>query len=885
MKNRLGSIIGRWVQMAARYRWWVVFLACLLTALSLYYTISHLKISTDLAGMLSPELSFRQTYEQYKRAFPQQVDTLVIVVEASTPELARQAARELANRLEEQGERIKSVFIPGGGEFFERQALLYMDLPELEEQVDKLAAIQPFLGRLTRDQSLRGLLTMLGDALEAVRDGEGLDLVPILTRLNEAVEKRLKGQDYQVSWQELMFGEGAQGDHNRQFIVVQPRMQFSSLLAAESAMDSIRRLLEDSGLAHREGLRIRLTGTVALEYEELESVSRGAGVAAISALLMVLVVLTVGLRSLKLIIVTLVSLLVGLVLTAGFATLAIGELNLISVAFAVLYIGLGVDFAIHLCLRHRELIRAGNSMQAALVATGKGVGSSLVLCAITTAVGFYAFLPTAYSGVSELGLISGTGMFISLLVSLTLLPALLSIWPLRHVAGDAVQQRGGLRASWLEWPYRHAKALRWATLIAAVLALLILPQLRFDYNPINLRNPDTESVATFRDLVENASTAPWNATVLAGNAAEVEIYQGLLNELDSVDKTVAVDDFVPENQMDKLTVIEDMALILGPELEGGQQQPPPTSDEQLSGLTSFQSALEAYAASPGNLPGREMVIKLRQNITQFRERLKVVGTAQVNAQLNELQHSLLHYFPENLRMLKASLGATVFSMRDLPTELVRRWVSPQGNFRIAVFPKGDISDNDVLRRFVSEIRTVAPNATDDPVIILEAAQVVVTAFQQAFTGAIIVIGLILILILRSVIDAIYVMIPLLFAGLLTVALFVLSGSAFNFANIIALPLLLGLGVDSGIHMVTRVRAAGPNQQINLLKTSTARAVLFSALTTIVSFGNLIFSSHPGTASMGKILTLGVLMTLLATLVVLPAMLARDQPGLRQEDSG
>ncbi|MCP4406305.1 MAG: MMPL family transporter [Gammaproteobacteria bacterium] len=875
MKNRLGSIIGRWVRMAVLYRWWVLLLACLLTALSLNYAISHLKISTDLANMLSPELSFRQTYEQYKRAFPQQVDTLVIVVDASAPELARQAASEIANRLEEQGERFNNVFVPGGGEFFERQALLYMDLPELEEQADKLAAIQPFLGRLTRDQSLYGLLTMLGDALDAVRDGEGLDLVPILTQLNEAVEWRLKGRDYPISWQELMFNEGAQGNHNRQFIVVQPRMEFSSLLAAKGAMESIRRLLEDSGLTQREGLRIRLTGTVALQYEELESVSRGAGIAAISALLMVLLVLTVGLRSLKLVIATLVSLLVGLVLTAGFATLAIGKLNLISVAFAVLYIGLGVDFAIHLCLRHRELIRAGNSTLAALVATGKGVGVSLVLCAITTAVGFYAFFPTAYSGVSELGLISGTGMFISLLVSLTLLPALLSIWPLRHAAADVVRQRGGPIAGWSDWPYRHAKALRWAALIAAVLALLVLPQLRFDYNPINLRNPDTESVATFRDLVENAATAPWNATVLAGNAAEVEIYQGLLNELDSVDKTVAVDDFVPENQMDKLTVIEDMALILGAELEGSQQ-PPPTSDQQLSSLRSFQFALETYAASSGNLPGRETVIKLRQNLQQFREQLAVKEIDKINTELNELQHSLLHYFPENMRMLKASLGATHFSMQDLPTDLVQRWVSQQGDFRIAVFPKSDISDNDALRRFVSEIRTEAPDATDDPVIILESAQVVVTAFQQAFTGAIIVIGLILILILRSIIDAVFVMIPLLFAGLLTVALFLLSGSVFNFANIIALPLLLGLGVDNGIHMVTRIRAADPNQRVNLLKTSTARAVLISALTTIVSFGNLIFSSHPGTAGMGKILTLGVLMTLLATLVVLPAMLARDQ---------
>jgi hopanoid biosynthesis associated RND transporter like protein HpnN len=572
-------------------------------------------------------------------------------------------------------------------------------------------------------------------------------------------------------------------------------------------------------------------------------------------------------------------------LTAGFATLAVGELNLISVAFAVLYIGLGVDFAIHLCLHYRESVRAGETGQAALNSAVRGVGPSLVLCAITTAVGFFAFIPTTYSGVSELGLISGTGMFISLAVSLTLLPALLSAWPMRDAHRQADLKWGGWKTSLTKWPYRHAHTVRWAVVLIGLSALLTLPNVQFDNNPINLRNPETESVATFRDLVENSSTSPWSATILASDAAQADAYQVQLNQLASVDKAVAIGYFVPSDQKDKLVIIEDIALLLGPELGSGPRGALPSIDEQLKAYASFEDVLDAFIASPKDLPWRKTIAELRQNLKLFANQLTGAGIEQVSNRFSELQQSLLHYLPNSLHLLETSLGATEFSLKELPTDLVDRWISKQGIYRIEVFPKKDISDNDALREFVADIRTVAPEATGDPVVSLEAAAVVVTAFQQAFAGALIVITLILILIMGGLIEALFVLVPLLLAGLLTVALFVLSGAAFNFANIIALPLLLGMGVDNGIHMVNRIRNTASVHSINLLKTSTARAVLFSALTTMVSFGNLSFSSHPGTASMGKILTLGVLMTLLSTLIILPALLPQSRSILRHSDRG
>lgn len=877
MQSLLGDTLSCWAGLIVRFRWGVVLTMSALTLGSLHYTVNNLEIDTDLADMISSRLPFRQTYEQYKRLFPEYVDTLVIVVEADTPELAHQTAARLQRELQGMPEQFRSVYLPGGDDFFERQSFLYMDLLELENQADRLAAVQPFLGKLTQDMSLRGLLSMLGSALDAVREGEIVDLEAVLKRLNTAVESNLSGEQYRVSWQEMMLGDQSEHDQRRQFVVVQPRLNFSAVLAAEQAVITLRALIRNIESHAEQGLRIRLTGSVALEYEELESVSKGAGIAALAALVMVLAVLIAGLRSLRLVFAVISTLLAGLLITAGFATLAVGALNLISIAFAVLYIGLGVDFGIHLCLRYQELRRQGISLRSSLIETARGVGSSLMLCAVTTAVGFYAFLPTGYAGVSELGLISGTGMFISLALSLSLLPALLAILKPADFRYKPKRKEVMAWSFFVELPYRHGAAVIRIALVMAAISLLALTQIRFDYNPINLRDPHSESVTTLKDLVANSETPPWSAIALTSQATELERIKTRLETLSSVSKAVAITDFVPQNQQEKLAIIEDIALILGPELgtEGGK--PTPALDDQIAALHTFVAVLDSYLAAAKDLPWRDAVQGLRLNLAHLVERLALSDAASKKADIAALEQSMLHYLPNSLRLLRSALLAHEFSMDDLPAEVVRRWISAQGYYRIEVFPREDISENTPLRRFVGETRSVVPDVTGEPVISLEAANVVIGAFQQAFAGALIVITLILVLILRRINEVLLVLSPLLFAGLLTTALFIASGSVFNYANIIALPLLLGMGVDNGIHMVSRMRDADAAAHINLLKTSTARAVLLSALTTVVSFGNLSLSSHPGTASMGKMLAIGVLVTVLSTLILLPAMLNRRQP--------
>ncbi|MBW2034442.1 MAG: MMPL family transporter [Deltaproteobacteria bacterium] len=581
-------------------------------------------------------------------------------------------------------------------------------------------------------------------------------------------------------------------------------------------------------------------------------------------------VLFIGLGSPRLVLSTLVTLVMGLIWTAGFATAAVGHLNMISVAFGVLYIGLGVDYAIHFCLRYKELIAQGNTYSVALSRTARDVGSSLVLCACTTAIAFYAFIPTVFAGVAELGMISGTGMFIGLFANMTILPALLRLMPLSREHISPKRPTGRLLGAVFALPVRHTVAIRTGALIVGVSALILLSQVKFDRNTLNLRNHESESVSTFKELLAQGKTSPWSLKVLAPNAVSAGNYADRLSLLDVVDKSVMLDDFVPTGQDEKLAIIEDITLIVGPDQLESEKEGVHTTSEQMAALGNLIAILEIYSRrqSDSRLTGEAR--RLLDALRIYKARLGELEESLKIKMLKSLERSLLASLPERLRGLRAALYAGRVTKETLPEELVRRWVSDKGHYRVEVFPRENLNDDEKMSRFIAAVQKVAPDAIGYPVIILEAGNAVVRAFQQAFLMSFIAITVLLIILMKRKTDAIVVILLLLLAGALTGAASVLLDIPFNFANVIALPLILGIGVDSGIHMVRRMRTAPPVNGY-LLKTSTSRAVLFSGLTTISGFGNLALSPHPGMASMGQLLSIGIGFTLICTLIILPTL--------------
>lgn len=851
-----------WLAAVGIKRWAaaIVLAALALTAVSGWYAAATLRINTDTAEMIAPDVPFRRQYEAFKRAFPQLVDTVLVVIDGDTPGRTEDAAQRLTGLLRGETGLFRSVDYPAGEPFFKKNGLLYLSPEELSRLSERLAQAQPFLTRLNADPSLRGFFAVVGEATRAAAAGESTPgLAEMYGRVAEVVESVANGQPARLDWRAMLSGgDGASGSR-RAVIVVQPKLDFSSLNPAGTALETIRERAVEAGLTPENGIRVRLTGSAAMNQDELESVREGIGLSGLLSLVVVTGLLLWGLRSVKLAVATVATLLIGLVWTAGFAAILVGHLNLMSVAFAVLFIGLGVDFGIHFVLRYREA-RAGVGHREALAAAGRGTGPALTLCAVAAAIGFYSFVPTSYAGLSELGLIAGTGMFVALLASLTVLPALLSLLAPRPAmransttdssVGDAIRR----------W-HRPIIAL---TGIAIAATLIVIPQVTFDFNPLNLRDPMRESVATFLDLADDPVTTPYRIALLAPSLKAAVETGARLKKLDTVRDAVTLQSFVPDNQDEKLRLIDGMAVFLAPLLIPTVAEKGPSPAQQQAVLSQFRADLARLIDSQPAPPLLEAAKRLASRLDRFAARFGGAPPA-----LSALETALIAGLPQQLDDLKTALEADRVDVSNLPESLRRRMTAVGGRALVELVPAVDVRRNDELRRFVREVTAAAPTATGGPVVIVEAATEVLKAFRKAAIIALVAVSALLLVLLRRLREVTLVLLPLFVAALLTGASTVLFGMAFNFANVIVLPLLFGIGVAGAVHLVLRRRGDGSDA---LLGTSTPRAVLFSALTTLASFGSLAISNHPGTASMGILLSISILLTLYSTLVFLPALM-------------
>jgi hopanoid biosynthesis associated RND transporter like protein HpnN len=858
----------RLVGVAHRRAWAFLLVYLLFTIFAVRFIGTNLGINSYIEDMIAEELPWRQTFREYHESFPQYVDNLLIVIDGITPDLARQAQYSLAAEFErDDGGLFESVFLPGAGAFFDQNGLLYLETDELFELSDKIIELQPILGILADDANLTGLARVFRRAADDTAGSSLAGFQKPLNSFSEAFSHSTENQFHPMSWQNLLTVDSSQRSEMRRIILLETRRDFDRFLPGELAIDRVREIVAELELDSNHGVTVRLTGPVALEYEELESVRKGSVSIALLALILVSIVLIFAFRSFQLIVVSLVTLITGLIGTTAFAAFAVGDLNLISISFGVLYIGLGIDFAIHFSLRYRESIISGRSQSAALQATASDVGSSLVFCALTTSVGFFAFYTTDFAGVSELGLISGVGMYISLIASLTLLPALLTVWPLqldstrtvRVFRWNPVASRG------------YVRFVRVAALVLGLLALTQVDRLEFDSNPMNIRDPKAESVIAFEEMRSDTVASPMVLGVLLPDLASAEARATALSRLPEVSEALTINRMVPDHQQEKIAIIQDLDLMLGSTLgDGGSPTTTQTIGARLAAVESLIDSLAQLESSSSGVD-ESAIRRLRLAIESFNTTIDRSNSEDQAIYLDILETNLFNGLGPALRNLRLALTAEEVDLASLPADIRTQWIADDGRHRVAIFPNEDLANRESEKQFVEGVRKAEPDATGIPAMEVEAANLVVTSFQQALTTALLVVITLLLFLMRNWRDPILVMIPILLAALLTVAVMVISGTLLNFANIIALPLLFGIGVDNGIHIVHRYRVGLPAGD-NLMATSTVRAVYFGTLTTVVSFGSLALSAHYGMATMGKLLTIGMFMTLITTLIVLPVLL-------------
>ena len=862
MSPELRSVPRRTVRaitdIAVRARGLVLVVALALTTWCMLFTANTLSIDTDTTDMIDVSLPHRQSFLALTKAFPHLPGDIVVYTEARHAGVAEDAADALAARLRESPLLANAVSQPGGGDFFGRNGLLYLSTDELWQLEARLNDAAPMLGTLARDPSLRGLLDTLREALaQPLDESRQALLARMFKRLAEVTAKPASGA---VHWRDELFTGGDAGKIHRAFVLIDPALEKTSFQPEQRALDGVHELLDEMRRAWPDAT-FHLTGSVPMNSEELVTVADDAGVTTALSFLCVAIVLVWGLRSPTLVFAVLVTLGCGLVWTAALATWLVGSLNIISVCFAVLFIGMGVDFGIQFAMRYLEECDRGLASRAALSAAADGAGGSLMLAAVGAAICFGAFVPTSYKGLAQLGIISSVSMTVALIANITLLPAVLSFLaiPRRRIPAATAG------AGFTRLIGAHRKPVLWGSALLAIAGLVLLPRAIFDPNPANLKDPESPSVQAFLSLAREPDSSPYYIEILAPSLAEAAKISGRLGKLPSVDKALTLASFVPEEQAARLEIIESMRTALLGVIDATPLPAPATSDEARA-VIAFLDALRARQSALTQPEAAAQAGRLAEALTALMQR-KDWETSQ----LPRLRQRLLGDLPATLQRLQRLLDATTFGLDDLPQDLRTRYLAPDGRARVEVYAKENLNDNGAMQRFVAEVATVAPDATGAPVELVIGSQVVIDACFKASLGALVFTILLHVFVLHGWIDALLVAAPLVLAMLLTVATSVLAGFPLNFANIIALPLLIGLNNAYGAYLV--VRRKHSEGLALLLESSTPRAVLFSGLTAVASFGTLAVSKHPGMAGMGILIALSLAYALASALIMLPALMA------------
>jgi len=850
------SLIERIVALSTGRPWIVIAVAALLTLVNAYVAVTRFAIDTNTARLISGNSAYRQNELAFEKAFPQSVRFIAVVIDGPTAEAADAAVGRLAEALATRSDVIDSVRRPDGGPFFDKNGLLFLSRDELTQTTRDLIGQKEFLAPIAADQSLRGLMGAMRLAVQGAQFGA---VTPervggALQRLGVVFEKVLAGEPARLSWRQFL-GAGTEPTTRdlRRFVLVSPVLDFGALQPAGAASDLIRTIATDLGLTPDLGFRVRLTGPAAIFDEEFATVAENAALNNSLMVAAIALVLFLALRSGRLIGAVLATTFAGLIVTAALGLLMVGQFNLISIGFAALFVGLGVDFGIQLAVRYRaERHARGDDLAGSVRAAARRVGWSLTLAATSLLAGFFSFLPTEFRGVSELGLIAGVGMIVAFLASLTLLPALITVLRPR---GEPEPVETVALATVDHWIARHRRLVIGLTALLVIGGLPFLFKLPFDSNPMHLRSPKVESVATFLDLARDPQTAPNTIDVLAPSFEAAGPLAERLGALPEVAGTVTLARFMPADQEEKLAIIRAAAERLAPVLRPDQVAPPPSDAEIVESLQSLAAILREVPTL--GEAGRRLAATL--------DRLSASDPGRRAA----AQEAVMSDFALLLGRLRAGFSVTEPVTRaSLPPDLVADWIAPDGRARIQVSPKGDSNDNAVLARFAEAVQSIAPQATGAPIGTAEAGRVIVRAFIQAGLFALVSIFVILAVALRRPLDVALALGPLVLGAIMTLEAAYLIDLPLNFANIIALPLMLAVGVAFHIYYVVAWRAG----MVDMLASSLTRAIFFSALVTGLAFGSLWLSSHPGTASMGELLALSLLFTLLAAFVIVPAFL-------------
>jgi len=875
------SFLPRLVDLASRRPWATIVAALLLTVGASLFAASHGQMTSDATALISPNVPWRAAERRMDAAFPANGDIVLVVVDGATPERAEQATRALTERLSADKKHFRAVYRPDGGPWFEREGLLFLEPKEVQATTAQMIRAQPFLGPLAADPSLRGVATTLSTMLMGIEQGQAsLDQIdPAMKALADALERQQAGKSGAFSWNAL-FGTkgGSLTAPTRRLILVRPVLDYQALMPGADADDAIRAAAHALSLDPAHDVTVRLTGSVPLQDEEFASLQENWGLVAGVMALAMLGTLWLATRSARITAAILVTTVAGLAITTALGLAMVGRLTLISVAFIPLFVGLGVDFGIQLAVRFQSERHDGLETREALQAAAAALGAPLMLAAGAVCLGFLAFLPTSYSGVAELGLIASVGMIVALVASMTLLPALVTVAGSPRPAAEVGTPTMARTDAFLLGRRKLVLVLFGIAMAASIASL---PFVRFDFDPLNLRDQTSEAMATLADLRKDPDRNPNTIDILAPNIGAAQALAGRLGKLPQVDRVLTAASFVPEEQAPKLATIADAKTILDLTLNPFASMPPASDAETVAALRATVAGLRKAEASlyiPAEVgfqsfdapPADPRLHRLDERGKEARRLASALQRLADGppAARKATSDMLVPPLGIMLDQLRNSLEAAPVTLADLPGDITRDWIAPDGRARVQVVPKAAYASGAGLKTFTRAVTAIAPDATGTAVSIQGAASTIAQAFIIAGILALAIVSALLFVALRDAKEVAFTLAPVVLSGFLTLGTCVVIGQPINFANIIAFPLLFGVGVAFHIYFVMAWRSGATN----LLQSALARAIFFSAMATGTAFGSLWLSKHPGTASMGKVLMLSLVWTLICALIFEPALL-------------
>ena len=853
----LSFIVGL-VAASQRRAWLVVLIAVLLAILGLGYSAKHLSIDSDTDHLFAASLPWRQSQIADEKNFPQFNRLIVAVVRAQTPEEATETAQALNAALNADKTNFIDSQYPANAKFYRDNGLLLLPVDKLAKLLGSIVAAQPFLGQLAADPSARGLFTGITLIAQGVQMGQA-NLTPYnapLAGVAQNLQAAAAGKPVPLSWQGLI-GGNLGGD--AEFVLAHPVLNQQSIQPGGVATEALKKIAANLPDVKAGRATVDYTGQIPLSDEQFASLTNGLVLGSIISVALIALWLFLALRSWRLIVPILLTLILGLIFTISFAAIAISVLNLISVAFAILFIGLAVDFGIQFSVRLRDVRHGVGDLALALPETARQAGGQIALASAATACGFLAFAPTPFVGVAELGIIAGAGMGIAFFCTVTFLPALLwlfaprpEFFPIGLPFGEDVDN----------FVFRHRRTTLFTFGVLAIAGAVAAATVGFDANPLDTKDPHSESMRTLNGLLSDPATNPFYADVLTPNMDAAIAMATKLSALPQVSGVISGATFVPADQKVKLAMLAQAQTILAPTIQT-------TNITQTDGgphvtvqdiRISMAMARDAILKAKPELPPASPLLSIADALNDL--------LAQNDGQIMAMNAAITRFLPAELARLNDSLAAKPITQANLPPEIARNWFLPDGQVRVEALPTAAAQHTKGLKKFAKAVLSVAPNAGGPAISTIATAQTILDSFREAALLAALAIAIILFVVFRNFRDTFLVLSTLALSSLLTALFAKVDGLQINYANIIALPLLLGVGVSFNVYFVMNFRAG----MRRFLHSATAHAVLFSALTTGTAFGTLAASHDRGTSSMGVLLLLSLLAVLIATFFYLPALL-------------